>query len=157
MRFSRRLESGVTLIEMMVVVTLIAVIGAVSFPSVASGLESLRLSSASESIVSFLNTGLNRAERLQQPIEITISKAENTMWLRSVDPSFVRRLEMPEGVTIAKILPEMVGNEEAGRAYLIYPGGVVPRFGIELSNKRGRHRIVRVDPITGVPQIETLE
>jgi hypothetical protein len=37
------------------------------------------------------------------------------------------------------------------------PGGVPPRIGVELRNSRGSRRIVRVDPITGVPQIEILE
>ena len=47
------------------VVALVGMVAAIAFPSVTSGLDSVRLSSASDSIVSFLNAGLNRAERRQ--------------------------------------------------------------------------------------------
>jgi hypothetical protein len=30
----------------------------------------------------------------------------------------------------------------------------VPRFGVELANRKGARRIVRIDPITGIPQVE---
>src|SRR5947199_152060 len=64
-------EAGVTLIEMIVVVSLIAVLVGISFPSMASGIETLRLNSASDSVVAFINGGLNRAERRQVVVEVT--------------------------------------------------------------------------------------
>jgi len=152
----RSRQSGVTLIEMIIVVALVGLIAAISFPSVTAGLESLRLTSASDSIVSFLNSGLNRAERRQEAVEITISKAENALTLRSVDPSFIKKLEMPDGVKISGLLPQhpSLGAEETSRSYLLYPGGTIPRLGVEIVNTKGSKRIVRVDPITGVPQVE---
>jgi prepilin-type N-terminal cleavage/methylation domain-containing protein len=150
----RSTQSGLTLVEMMVVVSIVALVAAISFPSIASGLDGLRLRGATDSIVSFLNAGMNRAERRQQIVEVTISKAENAILLRSSDPGFQRRLDMPEGVTIAKIHPELPINEESARSYVLYPGGTIPRFGVEIANRKGAHRIVRVDPITGVPQVE---
>ena len=39
-------------------------------------------------------------------------------------------------------------------AFMLYPGGAPPRFGIPLINRRNVERIVRVDPITGVPRVE---
>jgi hypothetical protein len=44
--------------------------------------------------------------------------------------------------------------EETSRSFLLYPDGSVPRLGVELVNRRGVHRIVHVDPITGVPLVE---
>ena len=71
---------------MMVVLALVAMIGAVTFPAVTSGLDSVRLSGASDSIVSFLNAGLNRAERRQMPVEIFISIPENKLKLLTLFP-----------------------------------------------------------------------
>ena len=151
----RQRQSGVTLIEMMIVVTIIGLVAAISFPSITSGLDSLRLSSASNSIVSLLNTGVTRAERRQQPVEVTIARAENFIQLRSTDPGLNRRLDMPEGIKITRVLPEIpTADERQPRIFMLYPGGTVPRFGVEIVNSKGRYRIVRVDPITGVPQIE---
>ncbi|MBI1896124.1 MAG: prepilin-type N-terminal cleavage/methylation domain-containing protein [Acidobacteria bacterium] len=148
---------GVTLLELLIVVSIIGVIAAVSFPAVTSGLDSLRLRSASDTIVSFLNAALNRAERRQEPMEVTISRAENALVLRSIDPNFVRRLDMPEGVRIERLHPTNFYEDEPARAVLLLPGGAVPRLGIEISNRKGARRIVRVDPITGVPRVEEVE
>jgi hypothetical protein len=142
---------------MIIVVAIAGLIAAISFPSVSSGIDSLRLTSASDSIVTFLNSALNRAERRQQLMEVTISIAENALWLRSSEPGFERHLGMPDGVHIVKLHPEIQGLEEPARSYILYPGGVVPQFGVELANRRGVHRIVRVDATTGVPMVEQIQ
>ncbi len=147
-------ERGLTLVEMVVVMSIVGLVAAISFPSISSSLESLRLRGATDSIVSFLNGGMNRAERRQQIVEVTISKSENAILLRSAEPGFQRRLDMPEGVTIAKIHPELLTQDETARSYVLYPGGTIPRFGIEIVNRKGTRRIVRVDPITGVPEVQ---
>jgi hypothetical protein len=61
---------------------------------------------------------------------------------------------MPEGVSITHVLPESPQNPEAARSFLLYPGGTAPAFGLALVNRRNVERIVRVDPITGVPRVE---
>ena len=74
------------------------------------------------------------------------------------DGLYVKEMSLPEGVNIEKILPEIpMPDENAPRRFLIYPGGVIPRFGVQIVNRRGVRRIVRVDPITGVPRIERLD
>ncbi len=146
---------GVTLIEMMVVVTILALLAAVSFPSVTTGVDSIRLASASDQVVSFLNSGLNRAERRQTALEVTILRQENALVLASVEPGYSKRLEMPEGIRILTVLPEdPVQDPDAPRRFLLLAGAAVPRFGVVLGNSRGQRRTVRVDPITGAPQIE---
>ena len=147
-------ETGVTLIEMIVVVGIISLVVGISFPAVTSGIDSLRLNAATNSVVSFVNSGLSRAERRQQVVEITISKNENTLSMRSTEPGFFRKLGMPDGVSITHILPELIENLDAPRVFMLYPGGAPPRFGVQLMNRRSVERIVRVDPITGVPRVE---
>ena len=149
--------AGVTLVELLVVVALISLMVGISFPAITSGIDSLRLKAATNSVVSFFNTGLSRAERRQQVVEITISRTENVLSMRSTAPGFSRRLELPEGVSITHVLPELPQNPDAPRSFLLYPGGTVPRFGVALMNRRNVERIVRVDPITGVPQVEQPE
>lgn len=140
---------------MMVVVAIVGMMVGVFFPSVSAGLDTLRLSEATDSIATFLNGALNRAERRQDAIEITVSVKDNALWLRSTEAGFERRLEMPEGVRIESVLPHV--ESEGPRRFLVMPGGTPPRIGIQVSNRRGTRRIVRVDPITGVPRIEVPE
>ncbi len=150
---------GVTLIEMLVVVALIALMVGISYPAITSGIESLRLNAATNGVVSFLDYGLSRAERRQQMVEITISKADNSIEMRSSEPGFYRKLEMPEGVSIVQVLPQLPEDADPGlkRDFLLYPGGTVPPLGLQLINRRNVQRVVRVDPITGVPHVEALE
>jgi len=152
-----RTSRGVTLIELVVVVAIISLMVGISFPAVTSGIDSLRLNAATNGVVSFFNSALNRAERRQQVMEVTISKADNALWMRSTEPGFVRKLEMPDGVVITDIFPKLSEDNDAPRNFLLYPSGAVPQFGVQLVNRRRVERIVRVDPVTGVPRIERPE
>ena len=148
---ARPTRRGVTLLEMLVVVGIVSILMGVSYPSIAASVDSVRLATAADSTAAFLNSALNRAEQRHQVLELTISKRQNQLILRSGDPSFLRKLELPTGVRIAEILP--TADEEARVFYLI-PGGAAPRVGVQLVNARGAKRTVRVDPITGAPEIE---
>jgi prepilin-type N-terminal cleavage/methylation domain-containing protein len=147
-------QAGVTLIEMLVVVLLIALLAGLSYPAVASGVDSLRLRSASDAIVAFLNTALDRADRRQQAVEISISPRDSVLTARSADAGFVRRLDLPEAVHIAGVRPGAEISPDQPRRFLVYPGGSVPAIGIEIVNNSGRRRLVSIDPITGVPRSE---
>jgi prepilin-type N-terminal cleavage/methylation domain-containing protein len=149
-------DRGVTLLELLVVVALIALMAGIAFPAITSGIDSLRLNAATNAVVNFLNSALDRAERRQQVVEITVSKSGLEM--RSTVKEFERKLALPDGVTITHVLPELEDEDPTTpRTFVLYPGGTVPGFGIELINRRKAERIVRVDPITGVPRVERPE
>jgi len=150
-------EAGVTLLELMVVVAIVSLMVGISFPAITSGIDSLRLNSATNGVTSFFNSALTRAERRQQVVEITISKAENVLTMHSTEKGFERKLQLPDGVTITRILPDLPEDATGLRTFLLYPGGVPPRFGVQLINRKHVERIVRVDPITGVPRVEQPE
>jgi prepilin-type N-terminal cleavage/methylation domain-containing protein len=149
---SRR-QAGVTLLEMMIVVALAAILAGIAFPAVSSGLDTLRLNSAAESIASYLNTAMNRVERDQQVMEIGISRKDNALTLRSTVAGYRKRLEIPDGIAIADVLPEDSGDPGAVRYFLLYPGGSIPRIVVKIVNQRGRGLLVSVDPITGVAEV----
>jgi prepilin-type N-terminal cleavage/methylation domain-containing protein len=153
---SARPQAGVTLIEMMIVVGLIALIVGITFPSFSAGVDTLRLNQAAAGVVSFYNDALNRAERRGQAVAITVLKAQNTLVMHSAEPGFEKKYELPDGVTIVKVLPE-ADDDDGPRQFLLYPGGAVPRAGIEIANQRKAVRTVLMDPITGVPQVERVE
>lgn len=142
-----------TLIETLVVVSLISVMLAVVYPSLNAGLDAVQLSTSADTVASFLNSSLTRADRANQVVEITISKRENALIARSNNAANTRRLDLPSNVRITAILPPAGDNEELRRFYL-QPGGAVPRVGIELKNPRGSRRVIRLDPITGAPELE---
>jgi prepilin-type N-terminal cleavage/methylation domain-containing protein len=147
----RSSQSGVTLLELLIVMTLIALVVGVSYPSAAAGIESLRLRSVTDTVTSFLNTAVDRATRREQVIEIWIAPKENVLIARSPDLAFSRRLEIPESFRITSVLPRAQVNPDEPRRFLLYPGGTAPRIGVEISNGAGRKRWVSMDPFTGLP------
>ena len=145
---------GVTLLEMIIVVSIVALMAGLMYPSISSGLEGIRLNSTTDEIVAFLNGAVERANRRSTPIEVTLLKTENALVLRSTEPGFLRRLDLPAGIILERVLPEIPGNPPAPRAYMIYPGGSVPRIGVQIANPAGHCRLIRIDPITGSPLVE---
>lgn len=146
-------ERGVTLIEMMIVVTLIAIMVGISFPAVSAGVDSMRMTSASSGVATFLQTALNRVERHQRMMELAISRKDDLMAVQGED--FEGQYHLPEGISIAEILPAIPDTDpNEPRRFLLYPGGAPPRIGVRIVNQRGAERIITLDPITGIPQIE---
>lgn len=145
-------ERGITLIEMLIVMTLIALVAGLSYPSAAAGVEAMRLRSASDSVAAFLDTAIDRASRREQVIEVWISPQENLLIARSPDLAFSRRLELPDAFRITAILPAAEVNPREPRRFLMYPGGTAPRIGVEIANRAGRKRMVGIDPFTGLPR-----
>jgi prepilin-type N-terminal cleavage/methylation domain-containing protein len=149
-----RNQRGVTLIEMLIVVGIAGVMATIALPAFSNGLDNMRLSQAADSVAAFLNGAVNRAERRQQPMEISVTPQDRAILLRSADGAFARKLDLPEGVRVEAVLPAPAGDTGQPRRFLLLPGGVAPRIGVQLANRRGARRIVSLDPITGVPKID---
>ena len=140
----------------MVVVIIIAIMAGAVYPGVATSLDGIRLTSSADDVVSFLNGAVERANRRQVAVELSIDAAARTLVLHSTEASFERHLDLPANVLIKAILPELDGGngDPRVRRFYIYPGGTVPRVGVLLGNRTGAQRLVRIDPITGAPRIE---
>ena len=139
-------KRGVTLLEMMIVVTIIGVIAGISFPALTSGLAGVRLSSAAGSTASFLTSAMNTVERREQAAAIVITPKENqiAIFTAASGEKPANRLTMPTGITIE-------GDEP--RRVLLFPGGAFPKLALVLKSEKGGKRSVEIDPVTAVPKI----
>jgi type II secretory pathway pseudopilin PulG len=143
---------------MLVVMCIVGLIIGVTTPSISAGLDSVRLATATSSVAGFLNAAMTRVERRQQPIELVISPRENRIVIYSNEPGFTRDLKMPDGVTIESVLPaELYGEAGGERRILLLPGATAPAIGVQLANRHGTRRIVRLDPMTGFPHVDKVE
>jgi Tfp pilus assembly protein FimT len=140
--------------EMLVVMCIIGLMVGISLPSITAGLDSVRISTASDSVASFINAAVNRAERRQTAIELVISRKDNSLMLYSNEPGFERELKMPDGVTIESVEPETQPEPDGLRRILFMPGQTTAGVAIGLGNQHGSHRVVRLDPMTGFPRVE---
>jgi hypothetical protein len=141
---------------MIVVVSIIGLIVGVSYPSISAGLDSVRMTSATDSVAAFLNGAVTRAQRRQRPVELVVSIRDNLLALYSSEAGYHRELRMPDGIIIEAVLPAPEGIPDEVRRFLIVPGGIAPSVGIQLANKRDGHRLVKLDPMTGFPHVEAV-
>ncbi len=142
-------RAGVTLLEMLIVVTIIGTIVSLSFPSLTSGLAGVRLASSASAVASFLTSSMNTVERHEQAAAIVVSPKENrldTFTATSGDkPSTTYQL--PSGIFLE-------GDEP--HRYMLFPGGAFPRIAVSLRNEKGARRSIEVDPVTAVPIVRRL-
>jgi hypothetical protein len=128
----------------------------ITFPSIMVGIDSLRLRSAAGEVASMFNSALTRADRLQDAVELNVSPQRRFIASRAVRTNLTRQIDLPQGIHIAHVYPEDLrwAVDDSGRLvdrhFIVYPNGAVPRIEIDLANDRGAHRIVMLDPITGV-------
>lgn len=132
---------------MMVVVTIIAVLTGLAFPSLIAGLAGIRLVSAAGTVASFLTSSLNHVERHEQPAAIMILPKEGKIQRFTTSDTPDSTLEMPTGVSL---------EGEEPRRIVLMPSGTVPRIRILLRNEKGARRSVQVDPVTGVPSVQRI-
>lgn len=145
---------GVTLIEMMMVVLIVSLIAGISFPAVSSGLDSIRMRSAADSIAAFLSQAVMQVERREEPVELLFSRHENLIALRGLRPGLAREMTLPEGVSLLNVLPDPEGANADVRSILVFPGATFPRVAVLIGNRRGQKRLVRIDPVTGAALVE---
>ena len=152
----RSLVRGITLIEMTITLAIIGLIAGISLPAVSAGLDSVHLTTASQSVAGFINAGVTRAERSQQPVELVISPRDNLLSLYTNDPAFKRELRLPSGITLQAVLPEIPESTDPVRRIVLLPGATVPGIGVQLGNGHGTRRMIRLDPMTGFPRVESV-
>jgi hypothetical protein len=146
---------------MIVVVAIVGLVVGVSFPSISAGLDSVRIVSATDSIAAFMNSAVNRSQRRQEAVEIVIDLRQGRMLALSSQPGYSRELTMPDGIRIEAVISgEAVANldsPEPEQRILLLPGGAIPGVGIQIMSTRGARRIVRLDPMTGYPRVESVK
>ncbi len=147
-------QSGVTLLEMLLVVGIVGLMAGLTFPSFSAGLDGLRLRSASTTVASALNIAINTADRRQLPVQVSLQPALNRIVLRAAESRKDQIFEIPQGIRIKRILPALFLDEQQRDRYIIvYPNGAPPQLIVELENPRGSSRQIMLDPISGVAKV----
>lgn len=140
---------GVTLIELLIVVAIIGIVGAVVVPGVTSGLDTVRLRTTAERLGNTFRFARESALHRQVVCQVTVDPARQTVSLEEIDvrhpaASRLRSWEIPVGVTV---------NVPEARAFIFGPDGGGPEVKLVLRNSRGRKALVEVDALTGLPQV----
>jgi len=141
---------GVSLLEMLIVVAIIATIASLSFPALTAGLAGVRLSSASSQLASFLTSSMNTVERREEAEAIVVSPKENRLdvFTAASGEKAARTYQPPASIRFE-------GDEP--HRYLLFPGGAFPRISVILRNEKGARRSIEIDPVTAIPLVSRLK
>jgi type II secretory pathway pseudopilin PulG len=146
---------------MIVVVAIVGLVVGVSFPAISAGLDSVRIVSATDSVAAFMNAAVNRSQRRQEAVQILVDLRGNRMTAISSSPGYTRELTMPDGIRLEAVISgPVVANLASGepeQRILLLPGASIPGVGIQIMSTRGARRIVRLDPMTGYPRVESVK
>jgi hypothetical protein len=91
-------------------------------------------------------------------MELVIEPKVNRLTLYSNEPGYTRELTMPDGIAIERVLDGRNANPADGDnppyRLLLIPGATIPAVGIQIANRHGSRRVIRLDPMTGFPRVE---
>ena len=146
MRVTRRLrgESGVTLIELLIVMAIVAVVVGIAYPNVTAGLDGIRLKTSADRAGAFWSAARQRADRYQQVVQLIVDPKKNELRAASVDGQWKDALAFDQHLSIRR------PGERA--SYFLYPGSPSPKFELLLGAEDDTVAGVRVNILTGVPE-----
>lgn len=149
-----RSRRGVTLLELLVVMTLLAIVSALVYPSFGSALSSLRLRGEARQVVSACRLAKWEAIARRQPFLLLVNLEKNQLAVTDASRQVMKGMELPPGIRIfqSQKISEN-GSADAGEFYF-FPNGTAETGTIVLRDDHGRNLKVVIDFLTGDAKIE---
>ena len=165
----RQRQRGFTLLELLIVMSLMALITAVAAPNFGGALLTLQTRSAVKKVSAILRYARNQAVSTQLVHRVVFDFADGQVLLQAVDgsshnengssailsPTDVKQIYLlPEKVTFfqAKDVQGEVSTEKF--TFVFYPAGNSSGGEITLSGKPGHFYAVTVDFVTGITEVK---
>ncbi len=147
MRHSR--QKGFTLLELVVVLVVIALAMAVTYPSLSRGTAALHLRSVGRDVLNSLRYARERAITEQTVMRVTVSKEERKITLTDDYGEGARTLLLPDDVRIQSLV--VAGQEVQGGPLIVrfLPNGSASEAEILLQSATGGALRIIADGITG--------
>ncbi len=160
-----RRVNGFTLVEMIVVLTILGLAASFVLPSLDRGLPHWRLIGAAREFVTLLKFARNQSLASMSPLHVVVDRSRNLYWLDSAEalaaPDWlhggerkVRVYALPEGVSFGEPGGGIVSVDEQRFRILFFPRGNSSGGEIQLRDKNGRAYRIDVDTVTGRPEIK---
>ena len=145
---------GITLLEVLVVLTLIALMGGVVFPAVTAGLDTLRLKSTADRLANTFRYARERALRRQTVCQVTVDPARRVVEFEDLGAGAYRRSwDLPQEIMLRPGAASSAPTPERARAFVFPPDGGTPQIGLTLANARGRTASVEFDLLSALPRV----
>jgi len=152
---NRLTDQGFTLLEVIIVVLVIALVLAVSYPSLSRGSASIHLRSTGRDVLNTFRYAREKAVTEQVGMKVTVDREKQTLILTDDLGDGARTYAMPKDVRIQRMA--LAGGEIAEGPLIIrfLPNGSSESAEILLQSDSGSSLRIISDPITGGARIET--
>jgi len=147
-------DRGFTLLELLMVVLVLALVLAVSYPSLSRGSSSIRLRTTGRDVLNTLRYAREKAVTEQTGMRVTMDREKQTLILSDDLGDGRRTYALPDDVKIHRIA---LGGEEVPEgpaAIRFLPNGSSDRIELLLRSDTGSTLRIISDPITGGARIE---
>ena len=141
---NRSTASGITLVELLVVVALIGLMLSISYPTLTTGLDGFRLRGAVDRAGTLFQQARLEADRRQQPVQFTADPEANQLHALAVDSSWRETLAFADGVRIVQPLGR--------QSWMLYPATPPPQVRLLLEAQSGGRRGFSINVFTGVAE-----
>ncbi len=152
---NRSRDQGFTLLELLMVVLVVALVLAMSYPSLSRGSSSLHLKAASRDILNTFRYAREKAVTEQTGMMVTVDREKRELVLSDSVGDGVRRYLMPQDVEIHRI--SLAGTEimQGPLVVRFLPNGSSDNAEVLLESSTGSFLRIITDPMTGGARIET--
>lgn len=140
----RTTQLGITLIEVLVTVVIIAVMVGVSYPTLTSGLDGIRLRTSISQAGTFFSRARLQATRTQNPVQFVIDPKKKQLMASAIEGGWHGKLQFEDGVYV--VFPADYAR------LILYPGQPSPEFRLKLQNRAGTRIGLKINVLTGVPE-----
>jgi prepilin-type N-terminal cleavage/methylation domain-containing protein len=148
-------NSGFTLLEVIIVVLVMALVLAVTYPSFSRGSTSLHLRSSSRDILNAFRCARDKAVTEQTGMIVIVDKGKQMLILSDNLGGRVRTYSMPKDVQISRVA--LAGNEVTNGPMIVrfLTNGSTDDAEVLLTADTGKQLKVVTDPLTGGGRIES--
>jgi prepilin-type N-terminal cleavage/methylation domain-containing protein len=158
------IQSGFTLLELVVVVTILSVVCALALPALGDGLRRWRLQGAVQEVATILKFARNQSVAGRASVQVVLDRSRNVYWLDSPENGLqstldevlekgIRLYAMPAGIRLGEIT---VAGSDPGverLGILFFPRGNSTGADVEVRDEKGRTYRISVDSMTGHARI----
>ena len=147
-------DQGFTLMELVIVVVVIALVLAVSYPSLSRGSAAIKLRSTGRDVLNTFRYAREKAVTEQTGMRVTVDREKQELILSDDLGDGRRTYRLSDGVRIQRLV---LGGTEVTEGPLVVrflPNGSAENAEVLLQSKTGSYLRVITDPITGGARAE---